>query len=258
SSLATKAGIFRQYHTSAQNDYIYTLFLTGDWGGQKNLLDHFEKTENPRRILPMNLYYHFYSGIKRESMEALKIIYDYIRENNFAAIFTSEYCRIVEDFYFTRLWNKNNIWWCENNGYLRTLRFKGKVNVDIAQSEGVVGYCHFQNQTYVHLDGSKKRKITLSSESPSIPYIHLGSYFVDNMITKKNFINFKIKGFGKMYFQIAGFAPDKLYNLRIENEKKELIKEIQVKSNLEGLLDFKEVFNIPIENYGISIRSPEN
>ena len=42
--VAVRQGPFHQYHSSAQNDYIYTLFLTGDWGGQKKLLDHFNKT----------------------------------------------------------------------------------------------------------------------------------------------------------------------------------------------------------------------
>ncbi len=239
---------YRQYLTSAQNDYIYTLFLTGDWGGQKKLLKHFESTDRPHRVYPMNLYYHFYSGIKNESMDALRVIYDYIRSVDAASMFATEYLEIVEDNYATRVGFDGEAYWVENRGQLRTLRFDRPVHVDIERSEGVVGYASRSEQTYVHLDGSKRRRIVLAADKPRSPYFIQATQFIDRMKLEGTTLRFSYRGFGKALLRVGGLEPDRDYRLTLTAPGRPAI-EMAGRSNSAGVLEYRTMLDAPSTTY---------
>lgn len=244
---------YRQYLTSAQNDYIYTLFLTGDWGGQKKLLDHFDRTDKPYRVYPMNLYYHFYSGIKNESMDALRYIYDYIRSIDAASIFATQYLEIVEDYYHTHIGFDGQAYWVENNGHLRTIRFNKVVNLNMQASEGIVGYSHNGQLTYVHLDGSKRRKIVLADRPPDTPYIIQATQFIDRMNTENGELKFIYRGFGNTLLKIGGLKPATEYQLVLAAEGKNPVTASKI-TNAEGVFEFKTQLEAPQTIYSGTLR----
>lgn len=235
---------YRQYLTSAQNDYFYTLFLTGDWGGQKKVLQHFARTDKPYRVYPMNLYYHFYSGIKNESMDALRYVYNYIRSIDAAPIFATQYLEIIEDYYNTHVGFDGQAYWVENGGYLRTIRFNGKVHVDMGRSEGVIGYSHNNNQTYVHLDGSKRRRIFLADTPPKVPYFIQATQFIDQLKYTGKQLNFVYRGFGKTLLKIGGLDPTTEYRLVLAAKGKKPIT-ASVKTNQDGILEYRTRLDAP-------------
>jgi len=240
---------YRQYLTSAQNDYIYTLFLTGDWGGQKKLMQHFKRTETPHRVYPMNLYYHFYSGIKQESLDALHYIYDYVRSIDAAPIFATNYLEIVEDFYNTRIGKEaNNRYWVENNGFLRTIRFNFATHIDMRQSQGVVGYSFHNNETYVHLDGRKRRIIVLADTAPNTPYFIQASQFVDNSHYDGTQFRFNYRGFGKTLFKIGGLRRNSPYQLAVKNASKFVVN-TSIKTDNNGVLIYRTSLPAPSQAY---------
>jgi hypothetical protein len=239
---------YRQYLTSAQNDYFYSLYLTGDWGGQKKLLNHFAKTDKPYRIYPMNLYYHFYGGIKNESMEALRYIYDYIRSMDAASIFASQYLEIVEDQYKTHVGFDGQAYWVENNGFLRTIRFNDKVHVDMGRSDGVVGYSHNDNQTYIHLDGSKRRRIFLADTVPKVPYFIQATQFIDKQEHVGRQLKFIYRGFGKTLLKIGGLDPVTEYRLVLSTKGKEPVT-ASVRTNRDGVVEYRTLLDAPQSIY---------
>lgn len=250
---SSPAGPYRQYFTSAQNDYIYTLYLTGDWAGQKKLLGHFEKTDKPYRFYPMNLYYHFYSGIKNESLDALRMIYDYIRSIDAASIFASQYCEIVEDYYNTRIGYDNKKYWVENNGFLRTIRFKDKVHVDMAESEGVVGYMQDRGQTYVHLDGSVRRKIKLANRPPATPFFIQATQYIDASTYAGGQLNFIYRGFGKTLLKFGGLAPGRTYQLSLEAQGRDQVG-AELTADANGVAEFRTSLAAPATVYQGNLR----
>lgn len=199
-------GPFRQCHTSARNDYIYMLFLLGDWDGQKKVIDHFARTESPNRILPMNLYYHFYSGLKWESINALKYVLDKVVAMEPAMVFASQYCKIAEDFYRTNIQRDGAAWLVSNQGDLRQVRFSRLVHVDLLASEGVVGYSHDRGQTYVHLDGRPTRRIVLTSAPVVAPRIDRCTWFLDRGKVSAGRLDLDARGMGHMAATFAGLS----------------------------------------------------
>ncbi len=243
---------YRQYYTSAQNDYFYSLFLKGDWGGQKKLLDHFSRTDKPRRVYPMNLYYHFYGGIKHESLNALYYIYDYIRNADVAAIFASQYCKIVEDYYKTQISITQNRYKVENSGFLRTIRFNRKVHVDVERSKGVVGYSFYNGQTYVYLDGTDIRTIQLSEEQPNTPYIVQATQFIDHSSYENSQLTFTVRGFGNNLIKVGGLKPETVYHLTLSTLESFSVT-ISATANQEGIASFATILSPPIATYNGSI-----
>jgi hypothetical protein len=235
---------YRQYLTSAQNDYFYSLYLTGDWGGQKKLLNHFAKTDKPYRIYPMNLYYHFYGGIKNESMDALRYIYNYIRGIDAAPIYATQYLEIVEDFYKTRVGFDGQAYWVENNGFLRTVRFNSKVHVDMERSEGVIGYSRSDNQTYIHLDGSRRRRIFLADSSPNVPYFMQATQFIDKREYIGGQLNFIYRGFGKTLLKIGGLDPVTEYRMVLSVEGRKPVNAL-IKTNQDGVIEYRAILDAP-------------
>jgi polysaccharide biosynthesis protein PelA len=52
----------QQVYTAMQNEFVYTGGWAGPlFGGFRLALDSFRMTEEPRRLKPVNIYYHFYS-----------------------------------------------------------------------------------------------------------------------------------------------------------------------------------------------------
>ena len=230
---------YRQYLTSAQNDYYYTLFLTGDWGGQKALIEHFKKTDKPHRIYPMNLYYHFYSGIKNESMDALRVVYDYIRTQDSANIFATHYVEIAEDYYRTHIGRDGDAYWIENNGFLRTIRFNGQRYVDMQRSEGILGFSHTDdNKTYIHMDGRKRRKLYLSDKKPTTPYLIQATQFVDEFSATKESVNLVFRGFGRSIIKIGALPANTTYNIVFTATGNEVLTE-HIATDSEGILTYQ-------------------
>ena len=73
--LYRQAGKALQIYASAANENIYTNEWAGPFYGFRNVIETFERTESPRRLAPVNIYYHWYSGEYKASMQALVEVY---------------------------------------------------------------------------------------------------------------------------------------------------------------------------------------
>ncbi|MDQ7823292.1 MAG: DUF2194 domain-containing protein [Candidatus Eremiobacteraeota bacterium] len=251
--LALSHGGLLQVCNMGANDYIYTGYLLGDWGGMKNVVETFKNTGSPRRLTAIDLYYHFYGGIKQVSLDALKYALDYCLACEIAPVYASHYCRIVNDFYATSLVRERDGWSVINGGNLRTVRFNGTVYPDIERSKGVIGYCHSQGQTYVHLDGSAERRIVLASGAIPFPHLRQATFSVDRASLATGSIEMEAWGFGKARFLIAGLAPSTSYRVRLSLEGGEMLWEKDLPAAENGTLLVEEMLKAPVKHYRLKI-----
>ena len=251
--LSNPQGKFRQFYTSAQNDYIYSLFLTGDWGGQKKVLDHYRKTENPYRIVPMNLYYHYYAGIKWESINACITVFKYFRAGNFAGVFASDYVKIAKDFYATRVRKDGDAYFFENDGNLRTIRFAAETYPDLEKSKGVIGFLWHGGQTYFHLDGTKQYKLVFSDAKPDVPYLRQSTMKAGLLKRNGDGISLAFEGFGKGYFNFGGLRPKRAYRLSIVDRNDAPVFTKVLSAGADGTAGFTKMFPAPPGRYQLRL-----
>jgi len=157
-----------------QNEFMYANGWLGPFfGGFANLIDTLERTESPRRLKPVNVYYHFYSATYLSSLRALEKILNWCQEQPLHSVTASEYAGLVRDAYRTRIYELGpRRWLVCNAGQLRTLRFDAKAGTpDMALCKGVTGYVITGDQLYVHTRGLPATEIVLA-ENPQ-PQLHL-------------------------------------------------------------------------------------
>lgn len=137
------------------NENIYTELWTDKFWGFRGVLESFLNTEKPKRIKPLNLYYHHYSFEKKASFESIVKIYGYIKskEDELSFLYPSEYYKKAKNFYNVKIEKT------EKNGYkisgatdLKEFRMDGKITLKNTKNIKSAHYDEKQNVTYITLD----------------------------------------------------------------------------------------------------------
>ena len=209
SPLSLTVGEERQIYAAASNENTYTNLWTRRFYSFLMLRETLENTESPRRLKPINLYYHVYSGERLASLSALIDNLEFARSQEIAPIRTSDYVRMAEGFYSTRLVKlAPRSWRVEDRGSLQTLRFDKAdgLNVDDARSSGVLGWRRHQGSLYVALDPADLAPlVTLApaagpSAGPARPFLVHGRWLVESLRWDEGGFAFEAGGFGRGEF----------------------------------------------------------
>lgn len=258
--LATNVNGYWQFHTSGSNDFIYTKGWTRNFGNMAQLVEHFEYTESPTRILPINIYFHFYIGDRQAGLDGLKKAYDYCMNHSIAPVFTSEFVDIIQDFINLKIFQlPDGGFKIIHDGSLRTLRFDNSIQYpDLSRSKGVIGFYNYQNSIYIHLADGNEQTIYLQSNFPHEVYLKTGSHYIDNWQLTQNGGQFNIKGVGKAEFEIANLLASTSYQLQIKKQedglkKSKIILTESIRTDGEGNLKFNTTLNEYQGKYLVSL-----
>ena len=148
--LGLARGEYRQVYTGAQNENVYTNDWLGPFWGFKKALQTFQLTDKPRRLKPINIYYHFYSGSKRASLNALHTLFKWALQQSINPIYASEYIPIVLEFYTISMANDKNRWLVAGAKKLKTLRAKKSMG-DVLFNDTVIGKYPYNDSNYIAL-----------------------------------------------------------------------------------------------------------
>jgi hypothetical protein len=199
-----------QTYTSAANENLYTNLWTGPFYGFRHVVETFENTEKPRRVAPVNVYYHFYSAERVAALASLRYVHDWVERQPLARLFTSEYLAIVEGFRTARIARAAPGWRVWDHGALRTVRFDGtRASVDLARSRGVLGFVHHQGALYVHLAGPEPALIVLGDAPPRTPYLVQASHRVTGWSREGARVAVSLSGVGPKVIEVAGLPADR-------------------------------------------------
>lgn len=122
----------RQIYTAMSNENIYTELWTDRFWGIKGVVESFENTEKPRRIKPLNLYYHHYSFEKKASLDALLGVYGYIssKKDSLHFLYPSEYIKKARNFYDVKISKEpSGGYKIENAKWLKEFRLDGLLEI---------------------------------------------------------------------------------------------------------------------------------
>jgi hypothetical protein len=184
-----RRGEYYQIHTGQQDENVYTEDWTDRFWGFRRAIQTYKLTNSPRRLKPIDIYYHFYSGSKRASLVALQDIFDWATKQDVIPIYTSMYIKKALDFFYASESGDQNHYHISGMKNLKTVRIKKSLSVDFDKSIGVVGEKIYKDSKYIHL-------------APNIDNIEL---FLQNKRTDQNFLvssNGILKKFDKKRDQI--------------------------------------------------------
>lgn len=206
-----------QVYSSNSNENTYTEDWTDRFFGFRFLENTARNTNSPIRLKPLNIYYHYYSGEREAALNALYLNYVHAQELPLLRMHTSEYARIGEGFFTTRIIRlAKDKWRVEDRGALNTIRFDRALYraVDFARSSGVIGQSWLHGSLYVSIDpGAIDPVVALTTrEKTDRPSVSATPYLLEAQwdILKKRDVTtdsftFSAKGFGKgdMHWQVA-------------------------------------------------------
>ncbi len=144
-----------QIYASSSNENTYTSNWSTRYYGYKYLPRTLESTENPRRLKPIDIYYHAFSGDRPSSVAAVKEILRWVETQEITPIRTSLYARIAQGFYSTQIIPVGErAWRIEGRGALQTIRLDDAAHeeLDWDRSTGVLGIRRANGSLYVALD----------------------------------------------------------------------------------------------------------
>lgn len=242
SPLTRKVGKHLQVFSSNANENLYTNHWTDPFGGYRNVLQTFQNTETPRRVSPINVYYHHYSGERIASLQAIKDVYDWVATQRVFPIYTSQYIRKVHGFIATKIRRLGtHTWQVTDNGDCRTLRFDNTQLVpQLEGGVGVLGYRQYQGNLYVHLDESNTHTIRLATTPPSQPYLHLATAPVTQYNSTASGWEFSTQSLAHAQFEWNNLDPKTTYRISIQQRRGK--KSVDAESDAMGRLSF----NIPL------------
>ena len=163
-------GPWFQVYAANQNENVYTGLWTESYYGFRRAIETFEMTDQPRRLKPINIYYHTYSASKRASFDALHEVYRWALKQPVFHIYGSEYIERVVDFRSLVVARDGEDWVVRGAGALRELRMPAALGVpDIVASRGVAGHSMHNGERYVHLTAPEA--ILRTTDRSAMPYM---------------------------------------------------------------------------------------
>ncbi len=202
SPMGISLGEYFQVYAPILNENVYTNLWHGPYYGYVNVISTFMLTDKPRRIKPISIYYHFYSGQKMASLNALKQVYGWALSQEVNPLFLSEYAQKVLEFRGTAIARDGDFWIIRNGGALRTIRIDKALFPVLSRSRGVVGYKKINNSLYIHLDDSGDYKICLGKRENGF-YLYDANAKISRYKKEKNRVFIRLKGYLPADFRIV-------------------------------------------------------
>jgi len=205
-----------QVYTSNSNENIYTNGWTGPFDGFRQVIETFQQTETPtlvkappRRVTPMNVYYHYYSAEREDSLDALKEVYDYVLTQDIIPIATSRYVSMVGGFLsgtIDRL--DDGAWRFRDHGSCATVRISGTGKYpDLARSQNILGFTVWEDYTYVHLAGPEEATLYFMDIPPVKAYLVSSTVEISGADITAERATFRARAYGDGVCELANMTP---------------------------------------------------
>lgn len=154
--MSRKVGPYTQIYAPIMNENVYTNDWLGPFYGFRDVIQTLEKTNKPRRLKPMNIYYHFYSGEKFSALNALLEVYDWAVGQEYSGLYISDYVKKVNEFErIVYLRNLQDDLIVKHAKEIRSFRDSKRKNTPLLGEEtGVIGFRDLHDGRYIHTDGS--------------------------------------------------------------------------------------------------------
>lgn len=197
-----------------QNENVYTNNWTGPFYGFDRVIETFELTDSPRRLKPINIYYHTYAASKLATLKSLHKIHDWALRQQPHPVFASDYIRRVQDFNRISVARSSEGWQIRGARQLRQLRLDPALGYpDLRASRNVIGYKRNNNDLYVHLSDSDAL-LVLQSTPALQPYLVDANAKVRSWRWAGNGFEASLAGQVKLEFSLANI---KSCQLRADN-----------------------------------------
>ena len=196
-----------QIYAPIMNENIYTNEWTGPFDGFRRVIETLDMTDQPRRLKPANIYYHFYAGTKMAALRSLTEVYDWSVQQDIYPIHASEYIVKVPHFRTAGVARHlDGRWKVSGLGPIRSLRMLKPNNWPKLEIDGgIIGATQLHDGVYLHTSGADKFSFDLQSTRPQKPYLISANARVNRwQLNKNNIVTMNISGHVPVQMELSG------------------------------------------------------
>jgi len=226
--LSMKWGGRLQINAAVQNEMLFTNGFQGPrWGGYVNVIQTFERTGSPRRLKPVNIYFHMFMADRLESLNSLRTVFDWAMAQPLQATTAAAYARVVRQTHTAAIFSSSPQSWVLVHGPdLRTFRLPSAGMLpDLAACKNVIGYQVFEGQLFVATGRSPRTELVLA-KSP-VPHVYLESSTAEVEVIKlePKAISLRASDLRPVTVVLAGLAPGTACEVTVNGEKKSFMSD---------------------------------
>jgi len=165
-------GPYFQVYSPIANEDEYTYGWRSPYCGYDKAIQTMRMTNRPRRLTPIEIYYHFYSGTRACGLKDLIKVYQWATAQPSAPAFASTYSHIAVAFTHAGLARTENGYLLRGYGTDQELRIPAAMGYpDLDRSLNISGFDTFNGQRYIHLGPGDEARLVLSKRPPGQPYL---------------------------------------------------------------------------------------
>lgn len=214
-SLFSVAPLYRQvgrriqFHIGQANDNILTNKLEGPLYGYRHIIATMQRTEQPRRLKPVDIYYHFFSAEQNALLKAVQEVYDWAKKQELALLYTSQYLKMMQGFMSAVIKNEaHGRISVSGYGECTTVRLpQNAMTPDMERSVNVIGFNRTPQGLYVSLARNKPRAVIAfqSTAAPGrYPHVQKASGLINGFSRKGSSMRINYDGFGREGHAVLG------------------------------------------------------
>lgn len=201
--LGARMGDHFQVFAPITNENVYTNLWRGPFYGFRRVTETFEITGEPRRIKPIDIYYHTYSASMPAALRALQSAYDWALAQPVRLMFASNFIRIAESFNHVVLARQpDGRFLVANAGSLRSLRLPPELGEPALDSDGIAGWGRGPDGRYLILTGPRV-SFGLAAAANELPYLAGANASVTAWQRQGRQVRASLAGFAPVEFDLG-------------------------------------------------------
>lgn len=174
-------GRYLQVYAPQINENVYTNNMLGPLWGYRRAIETYQITDQPRRLKPIDIYYHFYSAASPGALRALHQVYEYVLTQETLPVYTSTWSDVATQWYHTGVARHlDGGWVIQGTQHMRTLRLPTSLGwPDLQRSTNVAGVREIASGRYVALSGTNDAQLYLTPHAPQTPHLRYANGRID-------------------------------------------------------------------------------
>ncbi|MGM0521586.1 MAG: polysaccharide deacetylase family protein, partial [Pseudomonadota bacterium] len=166
-------GRYLQVYAPQINENVYTNNMLGPLWGYRRAIETYQITDHPRRLKPIDIYYHFYSAASPGALRALHQVYEYVATQETLPLYASDWSDVATQWYSTGIARRlDGGWQIRGAHHMRTLRIPSSMGwPDLHRSTGVAGVRDIPSGRYVALTGQGDAVVHFTPTAPQLPHL---------------------------------------------------------------------------------------
>lgn len=195
-----------QVYAATMNENLYTELWTENFSGFARATETFELLGAPRRLKPVSIYYHMYSGVYPASINALVQLYNWVSQHELTPLYLSEYAERARNLYETGIAKsiENELWYINSTG-VRSVRINEKMQPG-ALSNGVIGSTLGPDGNYLSLNQARSSVMLVNKKTKPFdgkPYLAKANAVIESWQQNEQQIALSVLSHSKLKLSLA-------------------------------------------------------